>query len=366
MKGDIAGALAALRTVPDGPKPTEKQLKSLYNMCMANGRLTEALECAELLRQMDHASLKYREFELQAYIFLGRLQEAHHCLDQIDPDANPTAFARLRRRLSYLQEVKDREPGFMALWERVTYWDAEPTQSAGSMAPLPVVQYWSQGRLPDDVAAVCGRWNALLFRLGLGPVSVFDRRLARRWISDHAPEFLPAFETAFHFAMESDIFRVAFASQSACLYLDADMWPTEQTEDLLRVALGEGASLLYARAALPSLANGLFIARPDCPFFSAVLKDCREIDLAGLPRNRQTIAETFGPGRFQTVFLRLCRTHRPEDQDLTVLRPGLLKLHLGSTPVLLASELHMAATKPPFPLAYTATDANWKRMQDAN
>jgi hypothetical protein len=192
---------------------------------------------------------------------------------------------------------------------------------------------------------------------------VYDNESAARWIAANAPEFSAAFSQAFHFAMESDIFRIAYASRLDCIYIDIDSWPIAGISRVLDCGLRSGSSMLYFRAGQPSLNNSFFIARRNCPFFETLVRQCSAIDLSGLPRQRSTILDTFGPGRFISVL------HEIVGGDaVTAVHPipeanGVSAMYFqdGSS-LLFANEFATAAQKPPYPLNYKRTDDHWKNV----
>jgi hypothetical protein len=226
-----------------------------------------------------------------------------------------------------------------------------------------VVQYWSQGEPPADVRIVIGVWNEVLAGQGIGPVEVYDRETARLWIGQNAPEFTKTFAQAFHYAMESDIFRIAYASRLECIYLDIDSWPAAGIGAILAYGLRSRHSMLYFRTFRPSLNNSFFIARRNCPFFGELIRQCLAIDLQSLPQLRGTIDETFGPARYNAVLQEVAAKGSVRSVSAVNDVSGLSELLFeDGTGLLFANEFATAAQKPPFALRYKGTDDYWKAV----
>ena len=96
------------------------------------------------------------------------------------------------------------------------------------------------------------------------------------------------------------MFRVAFASRSAALYLDCDNTPTEWSRSVLDDALRAPGSTLYLRTARPIVANGLFLSRPDCPFFARLAAAVQAVDFSVLPQDR-SFFQRVGPGAYNRI-----------------------------------------------------------------
>jgi hypothetical protein len=173
------------------------------------------------------------------------------------------------------------------------------------------IQYWSQGIPPEDVQVVTARWSELLGRLGLPSVQVFDRCTARAWIKSHQPDFLCAFDSAPHYAAESDVFRLAYALEGDMMWLDSDLAPAEQAEAVLQLALTRNASLLFLKRKVPYLQSSAFIARLGCPYFSAMADSLRGFDYgaphwAEVSRLRLIHDFSFGPATYVNTLEKLC------------------------------------------------------------
>jgi hypothetical protein len=225
-----------------------------------------------------------------------------------------------------------------------------------------MIQYWSQGSPPDDVQIVSDNWKMLLETERLGRVELFDRKSALGWIEDNAPEFVGQFSAAFHYAMESDIFRLAYASRRPCIYMDIDSWPLEHSAAILRFAIEKSATMLYLRAHRPTILNGFFVSTPESPFFRRLIDECLAIDLGSMPKNYLTLEATFGPTRYGKVFGDFVQSSRNASASIVSEVPGCSVVSLEGSEVYFAHEAAVASVRPPFPLGYKATDGYWKYM----
>lgn len=104
------------------------------------------------------------------------------------------------------------------------------------------VQYWSQGDPPSDIKAIIEMWNNALRLIKMGPICLYSRESALSYIKNNAPDLELPFETAFHYAVESDIFRIAIASTEPCVWIDSDSTPSTQAPVVLLEALASAVS----------------------------------------------------------------------------------------------------------------------------
>lgn len=221
------------------------------------------------------------------------------------------------------------------------------------------IQYWSQGTPPLEVYDLTERWNILLKDLLMPPIERFSRAMAREWINEYAPEYSISFDTAFHYSVESDVFRIAYASKHDCLYLDSDLWPHSWTSQSLKTLLNLNSTVLYLRAYRPTISGCFFLSRVNCKFMRSLTRRCREINLSRLPRNARTVMNVFGPDKF-THCLRYELSKGPHTARIEKLQPGIVKLTSSLLDVALANEHIIAAGAPPDGLAYKKTTLQWQ------
>ena len=178
------------------------------------------------------------------------------------------------------------------------------------------IQYWSQGTPPADVQELRTRWDQLLQGLGLPAVQVFSQQAARAWIAAHQPEFLVAFDSAPHYAAESDVFRLAHAIGGDTFWIDSDLLPAPQATAVMALALRQDASLLFLKRKVPYLQSSAFVARAGCPYFQAMAKPLRGFNYSapewsGISRLHLIHDCSFGPATYVKALERLCASHGP-------------------------------------------------------
>jgi len=246
----------------------------------------------------DLVALGRRE-ELEALGARVRARLPGPLLSQLAEPPEPGAIGRIlaknpRRVELWVRALVD--PASPSAWGS----EGEPLAPLGSeRLPVPL-QYWSQGILPEPLEEISARWTSILRDLGLPSLQRFDRQSARQWIGDCAPAFVRPFDSAYHVAIESDVFRVAFASRCAALYIDCDNTPTERSRSVLADVLRAPYSTLFFRTARPIVANGFFISRPHCPFFTRLAAAVQAVDFSLLPQDK-SFFQRVGPGAYNRI-----------------------------------------------------------------
>jgi len=230
------------------------------------------------------------------------------------------------------------------------------SKSKRKIPPIQAIQYWSQDLIPDDIKSLTGLWNQQLRIIGLPPIVIYSKQMAANWIASNAPEFSISFNTAYHYAIESDVFRVAYASKGCCIYLDADMLPYHWTNKVLKELLTEESSVLYLRSMRPIIGSCFFISRDGCPFFKRLSKECLNIDFTKLPNDGNTITTSFGVDKFMSVVLGLVSDF--PSVDIQHLGSGYAELKWQDNKLLFVNESLIAAASKPN-LKYKQTQASW-------
>ena len=258
---------------------------------------------------------------------LGRTEDAisllERGLDRCVASGELTRQGRSRHVQRYLQAYQKRDwfPLY-SLWraavlatDDVQVW----TPPVGELRFKPqAIQYWSQGTPPTDVQAITACWDQLLGGLGLPPVKVFSQKAARAWIATHQPDFLVAFDSAPHYAAESDVFRLAFAMAGDTFWIDSDLLPAPQAATVLALALSQDASLLFLKRKVPYLQSSAFVARAGCPYFHAMAESLRGFDYAdpkwaGISRLHLIHDCSFGPATYAKALEQVCAGQGPAE-----------------------------------------------------
>ena len=303
---------------------------------------------------------------------LGSTEQAIQLLEQgLDRCVAMGATAgqgRSRHVQRHLQAYQKREwLPLYSLWRAAvlapnTMQDLKP--QAGELCFRPqAIQYWSQGVPPDDVQALTARWNQLLQGLGLPQVQVFSQQAARAWIAAHQPDFLVAFDSAPHYAAESDVFRLAYAMGGDTFWIDSDLLPAAQASAVLALALRQDASLLFLKRKVPYLQSSAFVARAGCPYFQAMADPLRGFDysdpqLAGISRLHLIHDCSFGPATYAKALEKVCCDQGPAQACHEHL-PLLQQIQFPTFCLSLFSgeRLVIGAGKD---LAYKRSSNNWK------
>ena len=364
-QGCVEDALITLRRArqifPDNTKITS----FARGIAMLHGRFTESINYTEALLKSGSDEQKNQIFLFQSHMSSGNFVTARKLLDDSDCTFGGQVYGKLRNYHDEYERLASEFPVLISAWTASLNQDPFKDDDVQAMSPsvrVPVIQYWSQGSPPADVGFVVSYWNKMLKREGMNEISLFDRQSAGQWIENNAPEFSEHFSKSFHYAMESDIFRIAFASRHPCMYIDIDSWPLERTAGIVKLAIGSGGTLLYFRSYRPWLVNGLFISRPDCVFFKEILAQCRAVNLDSMPKSRRTIEHTFGPTRYNMALSRVLRGAGELKHQSSSDISGCAHMKVDGQSIFLTHDAAVAAVKPPFTLGYKATGDYWKEM----
>lgn len=304
--------------------PGDQKLRLIVaDSCYASAHYSQALHHAQVLIERSPISFDGYHIACESLQLLGRPADAiamlemgcRQCLkgDQL---IGKVRSRHVHRHLqAYLK--RDQVPLY-GLWsEAILHGDDVrgldgASDPAGSPFFLPQpFQYWSQGTPPDDVQAITEEWNTIFGRLGLSAIQVFNRDQALAWIAKCNPNFQVPFETAPHYAAESDVFRLAYASCNDTIWLDSDVMPVATSQRVIGLALQHDASLLYLKKRVPYLQSSFFVSRQGCPFFAEMANELRGFDYTD-PRfdsvgRLQLIHDcSFGPASYTAALERLC------------------------------------------------------------
>ena len=247
-----------------------------------------------------------------------------------------------------------------ALWISSFCGDIQPNprpnlRSAIQFTPF---QYWSQGKLPHDIQDIQEKWNTILLEIGLPKIKAFDKTSAREWISSHAPEFIKLFEEAPLYAVEADIFRIAFALRNDCIWIDSDQYPRKNTGQLIQQQGNNCDTLLMFRWNRPWITNSFFLTRKASPLFQKIFNTSLSYEF---PRakamTRNDVLRSFGPGRYNRFLNEIIREHSnhinpngsPKSQWTS--KEGWRYAFLN--------EKNLCALKPPYKLSYESSGGSW-------
>lgn len=217
-------------------------------------------------------------------------------------------------------------------------------------------QYWSQGEPPHDVRKVTNAWNRVFDSIGIPCVQTFNRASALDYIEKYCPELSTPFLTAFHYAVEADVFRVAFAQRNNCIWLDSDLYPTIHAKDLIVNLLATPRTTLFFRWHKPWVTNAFFLTPSSSEFFKLIMNESKDCDFRLLPRNKNTIFSTFGPDRYNKVLESMLDCTANQSINGIAQTPNCDPLGFN-----FVNEHNFASMRPPFKLAYQATSDSWQK-----
>ena len=215
-------------------------------------------------------------------------------------------------------------------------------------------QYWSQGDPPDQIKIITSLWNEIFSCIGIAPIKLFDKTKALQYIEQNCPELITSFKTAFHYAVEADIFRIAYAQKKNCIWLDSDLYPKINTKNSLKLLLAEKKVTLLFRWMQPAITNAFFIAPSSSLFFKNLINSVKDTDFNSLPKTTKTIFTTFGPWQYGEVLNKFIEANLPtsklllEDENWNIKNFNFVNDH------------NFVNMGPPFKLDYKMTKASWQ------
>ena len=223
------------------------------------------------------------------------------------------------------------------------------------------IQYWSQGKLPPDFEKIHTKWNQILACSGQQQIQLFNKSTARDWIASYTPELIKHFDKAPLYAIEADIFRIAFAFKNNCIWIDSDQYPKRFTPQLIQRWSHDCDTLLMFRWNRPWVTNSFFMTKKNSPLFRAMI----EANLSyTFPKkedlSRKDVLNSFGPGRFNKSLSALISEGRlPTDNAkvLNKIKPVLLTR--DGWKIAFSNETSLCSLKPPFSLKYSGPTKSW-------
>ena len=331
-------------------QPNQLDLLNLASdICRASGDYSRALDYAQrLVAHHPHDWSGYLR-EAQDRLALGQFHSyvetptTEPCQPPSDPEHH-----RLWKTLFAIKANPKREHWLRSHNVVAPHQDDhDNNQNACAWQPF---QYWSQGKPPEQIQSITSIWNNIFTSIGIAPIKLFTKDSALAYIKNHCPELVISFTTAFHYAIEADVFRVAYAQKNDCIWLDSDLYPQRYTKHLLQALLLSGSkTTLMFRWNSPRICNGFFISPSSSIFFSNLLESTKEIDFRSLPKNKHTVISTFGPGRYNTELEKIIEQHQSKCSDQSTTRATDLE---GITFV---NDHTFAYVTPPYSLDYKTT-----------
>ena len=128
----------------------------------------------------------------------------------------------------------------------------------------------------------------------------------------YTPEFLVSFKTAFHYASEADVFRLAYTSKHNSIWIDSDLPPSRFIANIIYKILVnyQNTSTLCWLPDTPNVNNMFFISAIECNFFRTLRNSLKHFDFTSLPKPQSTILNSFGPNKYNSILRELIEPAR--------------------------------------------------------
>ena len=272
---------------------------NVYRDC---GALAKSLDCNKKLAKQHDSPWQYigKLREAQDLIALGLIGK-NGLKDFFEPEMLTPAF---NKKLFLLQESLKSAASYTdktAVWLESYSNTFTSKQAYNSFERFIAIQYWSQALQPKEVDLITNAWNSLLEGSNCGKIQRFDKQSARSFISKHQPQLLKAFDTAFHYAIEADIFRIAFALSYNCIWIDSDAFPTSKTKSIIERGITSASATLLLRWHKPWITNAFFITPKGNSLFVELAKRREEYSFEDKKQTRDEVFNSFGPGHYNAT-----------------------------------------------------------------
>lgn len=208
-------------------------------------------------------------------------------------------------RLQALRACVAREPdstssaATLMLALRATGLFQRPSRT-GAVIPKRIVQYWSQGRPPPDIAALMQSWRVL------NPDHshlLLSDPAAMIWLRNHCrPEVLAAFQRATQIAQRSDLLRLAVLAVQGGFYADAD----DRCVGKLSEHVPQGVGLVLYQEDFATLGNNFIGCVPGHPIIVGALEMAVQAINGG---DTETLWLMTGPGLITRAAARYVAAH---------------------------------------------------------
>jgi len=319
------------------------------------GNYDKSLKCSELFIIRYPKSWKGYMYASQDKMILGTFQlddyKEHLKLTRPSKKNGP-----IRSLWKYLYCVKPTKK--VNLWIKSYELIRQPydIQKLNQPVVLQPFQFWSQGVPPRQIEKITLLWNQIFASAGIPPIKLFNRETALEYINKSCPELVVPFTTAFTYAVQADVFRVAFASRNNCIWLDSDLFPNSNTANHLKDLLVQQKTTLFFRWYKPWLTNAFFISLSSSAFFGKIIQSNLDTNFDKLPKNKDTILETFGPSRYNYEMNKIIKNNSG------MLESDAKSIYLEKEKIMFTNDYVFASMRPPYKLKYKNTDDNWQKF----
>ena len=355
----------ALRTLATGLERTKNKsqlLRIASNIDLSSKFRKESIEIIEKIIAAKPLSDKYHNRKLRLLLSHGLTQVAlYHANHLLAQKKNNSDFifndnAQGKQLDMFTKNLVKSENDPLCYHWRHSYQTFSSTKTSTPTFNHQPIQYWSQGVPPEEILEITEQWNKELSKIGLKKIALYDHASALKWISSHTPELEEAFKSAFHYAVEADIFRIAYALKNDCIWIDTDMVISQTTAATLAQRLESAGTTLIIMETKPYLSNCFFATKRASPFFTKIAKEMKYFSFRDQKPSRNLVLNTFGPMRYTNTLASLMENSvMPDDVSGHSYSP----LKINDWNINFLNKGTFGRSKPEEGLAYFKTNDNW-------
>ena len=361
-QGDWSEALSILATGLTITKSKSQLLNIASKIDLSSKFREESIEIIEKIIAAKPSSAKYHNLKLRLLLSHGLTQVAsYHANRLLAQKKNNSNFIfhnnTQGKELDIFTKniVKSKDDHLCYHWKH-SYQTFSGTNTSTSTFKHQPIQYWSQGIPPKQIREITEQWNGELSKIGLKKIAIYDHYSALKWISTHTPGLEEAFRSAFHYAVEADIFRIAFALKNDCIWIDTDMVISQTITATLAQRLESAATTLMFMGARPYLSNCFFATKRSSPFFIKIATAMKYFSFHGKTPSKSLVLDTFGPMRYTNTLASLMKNVvKSDDARDHIYSP----LKISNWKINFLNKHTFGKSKPEDGLDYFNTNDNW-------
>jgi hypothetical protein len=322
----------------------------------------ESIEIIEQIIAAKPSSAKYHNLKLRLLLSHGLNQVAsYHTNRLLAQKKNDSNFifcenAQGKQLDMFTKNIMKSKVDLLHYHWKHSYQTFSGTNTSTPTFKHQPIQYWSQGIPPEEILEITEQWNTELSKIGLKKITLYDHDSALKWISSYTPELEEAFKSAFHYAVEADIFRIAYALKNDCIWIDTDMVISQTTADTLAQRLDSAATTLIIMGTNPCLSNCFFATKKSSPFFAKIAMEMKYFSFSGKTPSKRLVLDTFGPMRYTNTLASLMKNI---DKTDGISDHSYSPLTINDWKINFLNKDTFGRSKPEDGLAYFKTNDNW-------
>ena len=168
------------------------------------------------------------------------------------------------------------------------------------------------------------------------------------------------FEEAPLYAVEADIFRIAFALHNDCIWIDSDQYPRKNTSRLIQQRVNDCDTLLMFRWNRPWITNSFFLTKKASPIFRKIFNTSLDYEFPISGRmTRNDVLKGFGPGRYNAILNKIFKETMLRTNNDAYYSTKSQWISDDGWRYVFLNEKNLCALKPPFKLSYESTKDSW-------